>query len=392
MIESPAGFLFSATTAGIKPSGKPDLALALAPNGSSAAAMFTRNLVLAAPVIVGRKNLQISKGKVRAVIVNAGNANCATGVLGLKAAILTCQGLAKAIQCKPAQVFPSSTGIIGVPLPFEKITAALPKLLADANADSLMAFATAIMTTDTKSKMASEQIDWRGRQIRLAGVAKGAGMIHPNMATMLVYLFTDVEAGPRELQSCLKAAVEESFNNISIDGDTSTNDTALLLASGASGVTIKSVKKQFEDALKNVCRSLAAQIVADGEGVKHVVRLKIEQAGNTDEARRIARAIANSPLVKTSWAGADPNWGRLLAAIGYSGVKINPARIDIYLGPQQICRGGMAFPFDKDVAHQYMSQPEYEIRFVLGAGRARLEFLSCDLTAEYVRINADYST
>src|SRR6267142_813894 len=349
MIEPPAGFLFSATTAGIKPSGKPDLALALAPNGASAAAMFTRNQVVAAPVIVGRKNLQISKGKVRAVIVNAGNANCATGVPGLKSAILTCQGLATAIQCKPAQVFPSSTGIIGVPLPFEKITAALPKLLADANADSLMAFATAIMTTDTK-------------------------------------------AGPRELQSCLKAAVDESFNNISIDGDTSTNDTALLLASGASGVGIKSVKKQFEDALKNVCRSLAAQIVADGEGVKHVVRLKIEQAGNTDEARRIARAIANSPLVKTSWAGADPNWGRLLAAIGYSGVKINPARIDIHLGPQQICRGGMAFPFDKDVAHQYMSQPEYEIRFMLGAGRARLEFLSCDLMAEYVRINADYST
>src|SRR5260221_4141504 len=165
MIESPAGFLFSASTAGIKPSGKPDLALALAPNGASAAAMFTRNQVVAAPVVVGRKNLQISKGKVRAVIVNAGNANCATGVPGLKAAILTCQGLAKAIQCRPAQVFPSSTGIIGVPLPFEKITAALPKLLAGASADSLMAFATAIMTTDTKSKVASQQIDLR-RQAR----------------------------------------------------------------------------------------------------------------------------------------------------------------------------------------------------------------------------------
>src|SRR5258708_31674735 len=185
MTQIPAGFLFSATTAGIKPSGKPDVALALAPNGASAAAMFTRNQVVAAPVIVGRKNLQISKGKVRAVIVNAGNANCATGVPGLKAAILTCQGLAAAIKCKPAQVFPSSTGIIGVPLPFEKITAALPKLLAGANADSLMAFATAIMTTDTKSKMASEQIDWRGRQIRLAGVGNGAGMIPPHMTTPL---------------------------------------------------------------------------------------------------------------------------------------------------------------------------------------------------------------
>ena len=230
------------------------------------------------------------------------------------------------------------------------------------------------------------------RQVTLAGVAKGAGMIHPNMATMLVYLFTDLAASPRELQTCLKEAADQSFNNISIDGDTSTNDTALLLASGKSGVQFKSVRNEFQAALTKVCRSLAGQIVADGEGVKHVVRLNIEQARSRSEARQIGRAIANSPLVKTAWAGADPNWGRILAAIGYSGVKINPERINIYLGEQQICRHGAACPFDHDRAHAYMSEPVYEIRIALGAGSAALEFLSCDLTAEYVRINADYST
>jgi glutamate N-acetyltransferase/amino-acid N-acetyltransferase len=389
---TPRGFLFSATTAGIKPSGKPDLALALVPEGASAAAMFTRNQVVAAPVTVGRENLKLSKGRVRAVIVNAGNANCATGAPGLRAAKRVCNELALRIVCQTKHVFPSSTGIIGVPLPVEKISAALPGMVRGAHPGRIADFATAIMTTDTKSKVASEQINYKGKHVRLAGVAKGAGMIHPNMATMLVYLFTDVGATRRELQSSLKQAVDLSFNNISIDGDTSTNDTVLLLASGSSDVPLNAVSRQFQSALNNVCRTLAAQIIADGEGVGHVVKLKIEQARNTNEARQIARAIANSPLVKTSWAGADPNWGRLLAAIGYSGVKINPAKINIYLGKQQICRNGMAFHFDHDAAHQYMSRPEYEIRFTLGAGKAGLEFLSCDLTAEYVRINADYST
>jgi glutamate N-acetyltransferase / amino-acid N-acetyltransferase len=223
-------------------------------------------------------------------------------------------------------------------------------------------------------------------------VAKGAGMIHPNMATMLVYLFTDVSASPRELQQMLKTAVEHSFNNISIDGDTSTNDTVLLLASGQSKVQLKSIRKEFEWALLNICASLAHQIVADGEGVKHVVRLKIEQARNTTEARKIAGTIGTSPLVKTAWAGADPNWGRILAAIGRSGVTVDLGKISIYLGDQQICRKGTACNFDQERAHQYMSQPDYDIRINLGMGKANLEFLSSDLTAEYVQINADYST
>ncbi|HEY6307973.1 MAG TPA: bifunctional glutamate N-acetyltransferase/amino-acid acetyltransferase ArgJ [Candidatus Angelobacter sp.] len=390
----PRGFLFSACAAGIKASGRPDVALALARDGASAAAMFTRNQVVAAPVRVGREHLRTSRGRVHALIVNAGNANCATGKEGLRAAKSVCAGLAKAVHLRPEQVFPSSTGVIGVPLPAEKITAALPGLIASAEAcpEAFDAFANAILTTDTRKKIAGETITYKGRTVNLLGAAKGAGMIHPNMATMLVYIFTDVAATPRKLAQTLRGAVDESFNNISIDGDTSTNDTVLLLASGKSGVPVKSIGKDFEAGLKKICRSLAQQIVTDGEGVKHVVRLRIEQARTRDEARRIARAIANSPLVKTAWAGADPNWGRMLAAIGYSGVKIDPARVSIYLGKQQICRNGAACDLDKGAAHQYMSQPAYEIRFTIGAGKAALDFLSCDLTAEYVRINADYST
>ncbi|HEY6250535.1 MAG TPA: bifunctional glutamate N-acetyltransferase/amino-acid acetyltransferase ArgJ [Candidatus Angelobacter sp.] len=390
----PKGFLFSATTAGIKASGKPDLSLAVAPDGGAAAAMFTRNQVVAAPLTVDREHLRRSRGRVHALIVNAGNANCATGAQGIKAAKATCLEVAQALNIRPDQVFPSSTGIIGVPLPVEKISAALPALVASAGdePEAFTAFATAIMTTDTRMKVSFAEFSYKNQVVTIAGVAKGAGMIHPNMATMLVYLFTDVLATPRELHQSLKGAVEQTFNCMSIDGDTSTNDTALLLASGKSGVPIKALRAVFEQKLRNVCHSLAEQIISDGEGVKHVVRLKIEEARTYREARQIAQTIATSMLVKTAWAGADPNWGRILAAIGRSGVKINPARINVYLGEQIVCRNGGSVSFDADQAHQYMSQPKYEIRITLGLGKARLELLTCDLTQEYVHINADYST
>lgn len=392
----PKGFLFSATTAGIKASGKPDLALAVAPDGASAAAMFTRNQIVAAPLTVDREHLRRSRGRIHALIVNAGNANCSTGTQGIKAAKATCREVAQALNIRPVQVFPSSTGIIGVPLPVEKISAALPALVSSANIkaepESLSAFATAIMTTDTRMKTAFAQFSHKKQLATIAGVAKGAGMIHPNMATMLAYLFTDVVATPRELQKSLKAAVEQTFNCISIDGDTSTNDTVLLLASGKSGVRLRSVRKQFDNALRDACGMLAIKIVSDGEGVKHVVDLRIEQARNPREARQIAQTIATSALNKTAWAGADPNWGRILAAIGRSGVKVNPDKISVYLGEQIVCRNGVAVPFDRDRAHQYMSQQMYDIRITLGLGRSTLEFVTCDLTAEYVHINADYST
>jgi glutamate N-acetyltransferase/amino-acid N-acetyltransferase len=243
-------------------------------------------------------------------------------------------------------------------------------------------------------KLASTEFTIGKKTVRVAGVCKGSGMIHPNMATMLVYLFTDLDAAPLPLREMLKPAVDATFNAISVDGDTSTNDTVLLLASGASTVKLVGglVARRFGQALHAVCASLAEQVVRDGEGAQHLVRLRIQGAKSQDEARVIARSIANSPLVKTAWAGCDPNWGRILSSIGKSGVAVDPALINIYIGAQQVCRHGMAHPFDEKAAHEQLKQPEYVIRVELGRGRSTLEFLTCDLTVEYVHINADYST
>ena len=392
----PKGFLWSAVKAGIKASGRPDVSLAVAPMGASAAAMFTRNRVVAAPLEVDRKHLRRSKGRVRAVLVNAGNANCATGAQGLAVAEQSCVALGRALEAAPEFIFPSSTGIIGVPLPLQKLTAAVPAAVEALAGDevALRAFAAAIMTTDTCMKLASTEFTVGKKTVRIAGACKGSGMIHPNMATMLVYIFTDLESGPAELQSALKTAVEPTFNAISVDGDTSTNDTVLLLASGASGVKLgaSGVGKKFAEALRAVCASLAEQVVRDGEGAQHLVRLEIVGAKSTEEARTIARSIANSPLVKTAWAGCDPNWGRILSSVGKSGIAVDPSRVNIFFGPQQVCKKGMAHPFDEKTAHEYLKQREYGIRVELGRGKHSLEFLTCDLTVDYVHINADYST
>src|SRR5580698_4390620 len=328
----PLGFRFAAVKAGIKPSGKSDFAVAVADRSASAAAMFTGNRVVAAPIIVGRRHMARSAGHVRAVVVNAGNANCATGQIGIEACERVCAAAAETFQCAGHEVFPSSTGIIGVPLPAEKPIAVLPQIAESLGSAPrhFAQFARAIMTTDTRPKTAYASLRVDGTQVRIAGVCKGAGMIHPQLvphATMLVYVFTDAAIAPAELNTLLRGAVETSFNRISIDGDTSTNDTVLLLASGASGAAVDSHHPAFRAALQDVCTSLAKQIVDDGEGVTHVVELQIEGAASDADALKIARAIAHSPLVKTSWAGADPNWGRLMAAVGYSGVAIDPDRI-----------------------------------------------------------------
>ncbi len=369
----PLGFRWSATKAGIKVSGRSDVALAEAPLGASAAAMFTRNRVAAAPVEVGRAHLRKSKGRVRAVLVNAGNANCATGAQGIVVAEQSCAAVGAALEAAPQFIIPSSTGIIGVPLPVEKLVAAVPAVVAGRgdDADALKSFATAIMTTDTRMKLASAVFEVGKKKVDIAGVCKGSGMIHPNMATMLVYLFTDLDAEPKDLREALKAAVDTTFHAISVDGDTSTNDTVLLLASAASTVklTAAGVAKKFAEALRGVCASLAEQIVRDGEGAKHLVRLKIAGAKSVAEARTIARAIANSPLVKTAWAGCDPNWGRILSSVGKSGIAVDPEKINIFFGPQQLCRKGVAHPFDEKQAHEYLKQPEYEIKVELGRGK-----------------------
>lgn len=390
-IHIPAGFAFCAASASIKASGRPDMAYAEAPNGATAAAVFTKNRVVAAPVTVGRDHLKSSGGRVRALVVNSGNANCATGAAGLRACEKVCKALAARVNTRPCEIFPSSTGIIGVPLPTEKLVGALPQLIESKGADeeSVRRFAAAIMTTDTRPKIASIRLD---SGVSLLGIAKGAGMIHPNLATMLVYIFTDVAAGCGDLKRLLTAACDDTFNCISVDHDTSTNDTVLLLASGATGVKLRAIQKEFARGLAAICQSLAEQIVGDGEGVRHVARLYVEGARNRAEARQVARSIAGSMLVKTALAGSDPNWGRILAAIGYSGVEIDPRKINIYIGPQQVCRRGEFHPHDEAAAHQYLSQPSYDLRIQLGCGPGAARFLTTDLTADYVRINADYST
>jgi glutamate N-acetyltransferase/amino-acid N-acetyltransferase len=404
----PRGFRFGATKAGLKQSGRTDFALIVADAAASAAAAFTGNRVKAAPLIIDAEHLRATGGKVRVVAINAGNANCAAGQAGIDAARATCKATAETFACKPEEVFPSSTGVIGVPLPAEKLIAALPQLAKSigSQSDHFQQVAEAIITTDTVEKTAfarlevfAPEIDGPGeirQEVRIAAVCKGSGMIHPQLvphATMLVYILTDAAIEPAVLDAYLREAIEISFNRISVDGDTSTNDTVLLLASGASGAAIGPGNSEFASVLTQVCTSLARQIVADGEGVSHVVELRVNGAASDSDALRVAKAIAHSPLVKTAWAGCDPNWGRLMAAIGYSGAEINPETIDISFGELPICRnGGRAPAYDENAAHAYIQQPEFSIAIDLHLGHGSCKFWTTDLTHEYIRINADYTT
>jgi glutamate N-acetyltransferase/amino-acid N-acetyltransferase len=394
----PRGFRFAAGKAGLKASGRPDFALIVADAPASAAAAFTSNRVIAAPLIVDKQHLSATGGHVRVVVINAGNANCAAGQAGLDAARATCAAAVLTFGCRAEEVFPSSTGIIGVPLPAEKLAAALPGLAASLGSDAshFHDAAHAILTTDTVEKVAFTQFEMARREVRIAAFGKGSGMIHPQLmphATMLVYVLTDAAIEPADLNAYLRPAIEVSFNRISVDGDTSTNDTVLLLASGASGVSIGANNAAFASALTEVCTSLARQVVADGEGLSHVVELRIDGAASDADALRVAKAIAHSPLVKTAWAGCDPNWGRLAAAIGYSGVAIDPDRFDIDFGELPICRdGGRAYGFDEAAAHAYISQREFSISIDLHQGSGSCVFWTTDLTHEYIHINADYSS
>jgi glutamate N-acetyltransferase/amino-acid N-acetyltransferase len=396
----PLGFQWSSTTAGIKASSKPDVALAYCEGGATAAVLFTSNQVVAAPITVGRRHLKATGNRVTAVLVNAGNANCATGEPGIDACQQSCIAIAEQFPCVFDEIFPSSTGIIGVPLPVEKLIAAAPAAranLGETNAHAT-AFATAILTTDTRLKIAQASFEIDGRTVSLFGCCKGAGMIGPQLvphATMLVYLFTDLAATSDELQPLLNAAVADSFNCITIDGDMSTNDTVLLLASGRSTVSASNpvAATHFQTALNEVCASLAFQVVDDGEGVTHVVTLQITGAATDADAQAIAKTIATSPLCKTAWSSADPNWGRLLAAAGRAGVVFDPAKVTIHIaGLPVFAYGVRAAAYDESATHAAMSAREYTIAIDLGIGTGKAHFLTCDLTHEYVSINADYST
>ena len=389
----PLGYLYSATYAGIRQAEKDDLALIVSGLPASAAAVFTQNRVQAAPVKLSRRNLQRSGGLAGAILVNAGNANCATRT-GDAVALATSKAAAKLLKLPPAQVLPASTGVIGVELDPAKITDALPRLAAGLQPDRFEDAARAIMTTDLVSKTASAEVKLRRGVVRIAGMTKGSGMIHPQMATTLGFVMTDADVPPPVLRTILKRSVERSYNRLSVDGDTSTNDTLLLLANGASGVRPDPRERsQFEEAVAGVMESLAQAIARDGEGARKFVTIRVSGAATADGAARIARAIANSPLVKTAIAGSAPNWGRILSAAGNAGVAFDPSKTDIRMQQTLVCRGGLAAEFSEADLKQKLDAAECDIVVTIrGKGKGSARFWTCDLTEGYIRINASYRT
>jgi glutamate N-acetyltransferase / amino-acid N-acetyltransferase len=394
----PLGFRFSATACGLKKTGALDLALLSSDVPASAAAVFTQNLVAAAPVVVSKAHLRASKGCMRAIVANAGNANCATGAPGYAASVKTVEETARRLGCNPNEVFVCSTGVIGVPLPVEKILRALP-LVAKNRRPSARSFAElslAICTTDTRPKTAATWFKMARKRIHFVGCAKGAGMIHPNMATTLAFVATDANIAPALLQKTLRDVTSRTFNAISIDGDTSTNDTLIVLANGAAGAPAIKVgtaaHRAFSKALEEVCHSLALQIVADGEGAQRVIEIEIRGAKTEGAARKIAQTIATSPLVKTAFAGGDPNWGRIFAAAGRSGVAFDPDQVDIHMAGIPVLRNGQPLDFNERAASNRLLEPHVLLVVDLHAGRASARYWTCDFTAEYVRINASYRT
>ncbi len=395
--DTPHGFTFAATACGLKKKGL-DLGLLTSNATATAAAVFTTNHVQAAPVRISREHLIKSRHKIRGVIVNSGNANCCTGQSGLAASRKTAATLSRLLGCEPYQVLVCSTGVIGVPLRIENILSAAPTLVQSRSSEpaAFDQFRRAIMTTDTRPKWAAAQFRIGGKQIRLLGCAKGSGMIAPNMATMLGFLATDVDVSSSLLSKALSSVVARTFNAITVDGDTSTNDTVILLAnseSGARKITSENGDyRRFLAALEDVCKSLALAIISDGEGAQRVIEIEVRGAPSVAAADKIARTIANSPLVKTAFAGADPNWGRMLAAAGRAGVPFDPGKVDIELAGIRVCQRGRAHAFSERVAHRKMLAKYVPVVVDLRAGRGVGRVWTCDFTAEYVRINASYRT
>ncbi len=394
----PRGFRFSATACGLKKTGALDLALLSSDVPAAAAAVFTQNLVAAAPVVLSKAHLRASKGRMRAIIINAGNANCATGRTGYEASVKTTDDTARQLNCLPREVFVCSTGVIGVPLPTEKILRALPGVVRNrrSSARSFAELSLAICTTDTVPKTASTSFSIARKRVNLVGCAKGAGMIHPNMATMLAFVATDATISPALLQKTLDQVIRGTFNSISIDGDTSTNDTLIVLANGAAGTpSIEAntlAHRNFTRALREICHSLALQIVADGEGAQRVIEIEVRGAATKAGAHRIAQTIATSPLVKTAFAGGDPNWGRIFAAAGRAGVKFDPDRTDIQMAGIHVLHRGQPLNFNERAASNRLLEPHVLLIVDLHQGRESARFWTCDFTAEYVRINASYRT
>jgi len=392
-LKLPLGYRYSAVYAGIRKVKQDDLALIVSDKPASAAAVFTQNKVQAAPVRIARFNLSKSRGLVSAVLANAGNANCATRT-GDRVALACCDAVANQLHVTPDQVFPASTGVIGVELDQHLIINALPELIRSLAPNRFEDAARAIMTTDLVMKTSAEQLRVKRGTVHVAGMTKGSGMIHPNMATTLGFIVTDAALPPATLAAMLASAVKRSYNRISVDGDTSTNDCLLLLANGASGIQPNQKEsKKLEEAITQVAENLARQIARDGEGARKLVTIEISGASSEETAERIARSIANSPLVKTAIAGSDPNWGRILSAAGNAGVPLDPSKVDIDLQGTPVCRGGLAADFSEAELKKKLDETECLIRVVLhGRGKGSVRFWTCDLTEKYIEINASYRT
>jgi len=393
-VKLPRGFLASGVRAGIRKK-RPDVALLLAEKGADAAAVFTKNRFQAAPVVLARRGLKKSGGRVRAVVVNSGCANAATGAVGLAAARRVRSRAAELIGCLPEEVFVASTGVIGVVLPDAKIRAALPDAVRRVSKSGLSAASHAILTTDVGPKVAQASFRIGVRRGRVVGVAKGAGMIHPDMATMLGFVMTDAAATPSFLRRALREAVDASFNVISVDGDTSTNDTVLLMASGA----LRNAPldgdgdgdgDDFMRALTEVCRDLAWMIVRDGEGATRVMEIRITGARSAREAELAAHAVATSPLVKTALHGGDPNWGRILAAVGRSGAQFSERKVTLAVGSLTLVSNGTISAYREKDAARLFGKERVPVTVDLGSGHAEATRLSCDLGPDYVSLNADY--
>jgi glutamate N-acetyltransferase / amino-acid N-acetyltransferase len=393
------GFRAAGISAGIKATKKLDLALVVSETPATAAAMFTQNLVQAAPVLVCKESLQRSGGVVRAIVVNSGCANACTGDVGMADANTMAEETARLVGCPVEQVLVASTGVIGVNLPMDKLRSGIPLAFAALSDSEGPQAAQAIMTTDPFPKESCTTIMVGGKSVTIGGMAKGSGMIGPDMAsglphaTMLAFVTTDAAVRQPLLSRALAEVVDETFNAITVDGDTSTNDTVILLANGASGATIGDTEyAPFVKALRAVCLELALGIVRGGEGATKLVTVNVTGAASSNDARRSAKAIATSLLVKTAIHGGDPNWGRLIAVAGRAGVAFNPGRAKVTIGPVVLFENGRPYDERASEAAEYLTRKEVAISIDLGAGSAMSTVYTCDLSAEYVRINAEYRT
>jgi len=390
-----AGVRLGTARAGIKYPDRRDLVVVELAAETQAAAVFTRNAFCAAPVTVARTHLAAASP--RYLVINTGNANAGTGRQGLADAEASCRSLAERTGCRSEEVLPFSTGVIGEPLPLFRLVTGLPEALATLRPDGWADAAAGIMTTDTRPKWASRRLTLAGREATITGIAKGAGMIRPDMATMLAFVATDAAVDPALLREILREAVADSFNAITVDGDTSTNDACLLLATGRSGASVPATgddRARFATAVSELCIELAQAIVRDGEGATKFITVRVEGGRDAAECRQVAYTIAHSPLVKTAFFAADPNWGRILAAVGRSGLDaLDLERVTIHLDEVCIVRdGGRASDYTEEQGQRVMARPEIAIRVELGRGAAAARIWTTDLSFDYVRINAEYRT